>query len=186
MSRTAVLTAQHLEHGPEQGAVSDPWAGIPAEAWTADGRLDLNRVPNHLRFNFLLGQHTYAFQGGAGDATYEPAIDGQGVRGSIHGSVSGQRFAGASLTFTGAEGVWARRWIDTLGNVLIGRVEFVPDWEESGLGALVSHLNEVDGVLFRHVWYDITRESFGTDLLASRDGGASWVLARRMPYVRSH
>ena len=185
-SATILLSLGSELSAQEMHQMHDPWARIPAAAWGADGRLNLTQVPDDQRFSFLLGSHTYAFQGGEGTAEYEPAIDGRGVRGSIHGAVNGERFGGASLTWRDAEGRWTRRWIDTLGNVLKGRVEVAEDWNGSGLPALVSHLEELDGILFRHVWYDITRESFGTELLASQDGGETWVMARRMPYVRVH
>lgn len=145
--------------------------------------VDLRQFAPGERFDFLVGDWSYAFASGEGTAGYVPARDGTAIRESVEGTFNGTRFSGASLIWWDPQAqVWRQRWVDTLGTVLAGEITLRP-YAESEVPALVAQL-ELDGALFRHVWYDITPDRFETDLLVSQDGGESWQLTRRMPYLR--
>jgi len=145
--------------------------------------LDLHEVAHANYFDFLLGSWEYEFQGGGGSIHYEAALDDAAIRGTLEGSINGTRFAGGSLTFPDADGVtWHRRWIDTLGNTLVGRVS-LEAYPESELPSLVSRF-EHGGRQMMHVWYSIGADRFETDLLVQAEDGEGFQVVRRMPYIR--
>ena len=160
-------------------------AAVPAEAHgqgVREDRIDLAALDDERRFDFLIGAWTYAFDNGRGEARYDHAVDGTVVRETLEGEFAGRRFAGSSLIFRDpATGGWAQRWVDSFGNVLVG-APVMGEHEASDLPAMIATF-QLDGVWFRHVWYDIGPERFETDLLVSQDG-TNWQLNRRAPYTR--
>ena len=159
-------------------------AGIGSVAQERATRIDLGRLADEQSFDFLMGSWRYHFEGGEGTARYAALESGVGVREVVEGQVGGRAFTGTSLIFRDeSSGRWRQRWIDTLGAVLEGSIEWIV-YGDAGQAALQATFEPLDGVVFRHVWFDITSERFETDLLVSRDGGETFLIVRRAPYVR--
>lgn len=135
-------------------------------------------------FDFLIGDWTYSFEGGGGVVTYE-RIEASGViRETLDGHLDGRHFSAASVMFySESDGRWDRRWVDSFGFVIRSNPAVVEDpaYDE----AVVASTFRVSGTAFRHVWFDIEADRYNTDLYISSDGGETYTLARRAPYVRS-
>lgn len=163
---------------------TDPEAGSGRPAGEGMNLLDLSTLPPAARFDFLVGEWTYEFDKGHGSTRYRRAADGTAIQETLEqGFISGREFAGSSILLFDAEvDQWHHNWIDSLGNVLEGRGSMEP-YEESALPAMIT-IAKLDGTLFKHVWYDISPDRFETDLYASTDGGGTYQLIRRMPFLR--
>lgn len=145
--------------------------------------LDLSEIDPERRFDFLLGEWTYAFNQGEGRITYTEGLEGKTILENVNGDFAGTSFIGLSLiTYDAESGGYQQKWIDTMGNVIQGVVS-MQEYEASEYLALVSNF-QLGERHFRHVWYNITDDRFETDLLISNDGGKTYQLARRMPYLR--
>lgn len=147
-------------------------------------RIDVGELAQDEYFDFLEGNWRYRFEGGDGTASYSLLDPGPGIREVVDGQVGSRPFTGTSLIYLDrATAVWRQRWIDTLGSVLEGTIERVT-YGEAQDAALQATFEPLDGVIFRHVWFQISTERFDTDLLVSRDGGETFRVVRRAPYVR--
>ncbi len=147
-----------------------------------DPRIDLSSLEVGARFDFLIGDWTYEFDGGHGKTHYERAATGNAITEHLAPGVIGETaFTGLSILMRDGDAGWKHNWIDTMGNVLEGRGGMKP-YAESDLPAMQMEF-QLGTTYFRHVWYDITEDRFETDLLASRDG-ENYQLIRRMPFLR--
>ena len=159
-------------------------AGSGSAAQEGPERNGVDRLADDASFDFLVGRWRYRFEGGDGTARYAALESGAGIREVVEGQVGGRAFTGTSLIFRDeSSGDWRQRWIDTLGTVLEGSIERIV-YGDAGEAALQATFEPLDGVIFRHVWFDITSERFETDLLLSRDGGETFQVVRKAPYLR--
>ena len=156
--------------------------GLPASQ-PADDRIDFGALEPPARFDFLLGSWDYENGPAFGQATYRRTADGRALREDLEGTFQGRTFSGASFTWWDEqERAFQRRWIDTFGNVIEGTAR-MEEYERSDLPAMVSTARFGE-TWMRHVWYDVTKSGFETDLWMSNDGGETYRRVRELPYRR--